>query len=327
MMKIDILDNPKIQIYGAGMAGSFLYHLLKEDGFDVTIFDKRKTPDCRCGWGTVYSEAKEIYRKIGLSFDEYVLVKPKGVVANGVFFKNKDLVTFDRKKLLEDLWQEMDFEERRKVDIIIDATGVARAILPPIENDRVGIAYQCVEKHDAEDNFYIHLEKTGYAWAFPLADGKWHIGAGEMEKERVIHLLDGLRKRYGFKNSESGVCNCWGSLRMMKLSDCRPFIYENIVGVGESIGTVSGAGEGNIPSLISANVLFECLKEGRLDEYEKRIFRELEWVENEQKFVEALLNRKVFSVIKLLPKIIAHEKKRTVEHSIMDIKKLLDLRS
>lgn len=37
-----------IQIYGAGIAGTYLYHLLSSEGFEVAIYDKRGEPDCRC---------------------------------------------------------------------------------------------------------------------------------------------------------------------------------------------------------------------------------------------------------------------------------------
>ncbi len=321
--------NMRIQICGAGIAGSYLYFLLSNepDLRDVRVFEKRSNPDCRCGWGTVYSEAKELYEAISLNFDDYVLVRPKEVVANGIGFRNKDLVTFDRKRLLQDLWEDIEFgKDFDNADLIIDATGAARAYLPKVNNDRVGVAYQSMEVHRGiDENFYIHVEKTGYAWAFPLGNNLWHIGAGEMEKEKVPELIDGLRKRYGFEGNEV-VCSCWSRLRMKRMSECKPFIHGKIVGVGEAIGTVSGAGEGNIPSLVSARVLHRCIAENRLEDYEREVMKELEWVENEQKFVDALLNRKVFSVITLLPKIIAHERKRTVDHSITDIKKLLDLR-
>ncbi len=79
-----------IQIYGAGIAGTYLYHLLSSKGLDVAIYDIRKEPDCRCAWGTVYSEAKSYYSEIGLNFDDYVILKPEYVVANGIWLRTSE---------------------------------------------------------------------------------------------------------------------------------------------------------------------------------------------------------------------------------------------
>ncbi|WP_202319488.1 NAD(P)/FAD-dependent oxidoreductase [Archaeoglobus neptunius] len=311
-----------IQIFGAGIAGSYLYHLLSKNGFDVKIYDRRREPDCRCAWGTVYSEAKRFYSEIDLDLDEYVLLKPDYVVANGLWMKNRDIVIFDKKKLLSDLWVEMSVEG--KPEVIVDATGVSRAFLPPVENDRVLPTFQCIEKHDAEENIYIWMEKTGYAWAFPLGDGRWHIGAGNVEKERIPEFIGRLREKFGFAKEDS-ICQCSAKIRMLQPSKCRPFISANVVGVGEAIGCVSGAGEGNVPALASAKILYDCLNEESLSEYEERILRDLDWVEMEQSFVDALLRGSYLTAIRLLPRIIARENRRTVHHTVADFIKLIGL--
>ena len=164
----------QIQIYGAGIAGSYLYELLSQNGFNVKIYDLRSKPDCRCAWGIMYSEAKELYKQIGINLDDYILSKPKEVIINNkIILKNKNVVIFDRKKLLEDLWRDFKFE-KTDADIVVDATGCSRAILPKIENDSIYCTVQSIEKHDLDENIYIQMRKTGYAWAFPLGNG-WPI--------------------------------------------------------------------------------------------------------------------------------------------------------
>ncbi|WP_290595966.1 MULTISPECIES: NAD(P)/FAD-dependent oxidoreductase [unclassified Archaeoglobus] len=311
-----------IQIYGAGIAGTYLFHLLSENGYKVSIWDKRKEPDCRCAWGIVYKEAKRFYSEIGLNFDDYVLLKPRYVVANGLWLKNRDIVIFDKKRLLSDLWVDLSVSDNP--ELIIDATGVSRAFLPPIHEDRVLPTSQCIEKHDVEENIYIQMEKTGYAWAFPLGERKWHVGAGNVEREKIPVFINKLREKYGFEESERA-CQCSAKVRLLQPSKCLPFVSGNIVGVGEAIGCVSGAGEGNAPSLASAMILFDCINRGNLSEYEGRILKELEWVEVEQRFVDAMLNNKYLSAIRLLPKIIAIENGRTVQHSVKDIRKLINI--
>jgi len=67
------------------------------------------------------------------------------------------------------------------------------------------------------------------------------------------------------------------------------------------------------------------LLNSELENYEHRILKELEWVENEQKFVDAMLQNNYLTALKLLPKIIAVESRRTVQHSLTEIRKLIGL--
>jgi len=78
--------------------------------------------------GIAYKQAKELYREIGIDLDEYVLLKPKYAVTNGIKIKNRNIVIFDKKKLLEDLWSQIEFKEV-KADLYVDATGYKRALL------------------------------------------------------------------------------------------------------------------------------------------------------------------------------------------------------
>lgn len=300
-----------IQIYGAGVAGTFLYNLFIKNDFETSIFDLRKTPDCTCGWGIAYREAKELYLEIDLNFEDYILSKPDRVVVNDISFKNRGIATFDKLRLLLDLWRDIEFQ-KVKSELIVDATGVKRAFLPRIEGDRQVPTVQFLENHERDEEILIHFERHGYAWAFPLG-GKWHIGAGSVFENEIPVMIDKLRKKYDFTEKKA-LCSCRGKIRMLPPSKCRPFICNGIVGVGEAIGCVSGSGEGNVPALKSAKILFECIE--NLETYEGRILRELEWVEREQRFLDSVL--KGFPAFHLLPKIVSFERKRLVEHSILD---------
>ena len=300
----------RIQVYGAGMAGSFLYLLLGGE-FEVGIWDVRFRPDCRCAWGTVYDEAKGLYRMIGINFDEYVLVKPENVVINGVRFRNVGVVTFDRKRLLEDIWSQIDFG-KVKADLIVDATGHERAFLPKIRGDELYSTIQFIEKHKFESDLFIYMRRTGYAWAFPLGDDLWHVGVGEKNSSRALELLAIFRRKYGF-NGKIRLCSCRGKVRLLPPSRCKPFSDRNIVGVGEAIGCVSGFGEGNIPALKSAKILYECLINNQLSEYEGKILKEFEWIETEHQLIRKIQSGKRIALIKLLPKVVFTEAKRTVK--------------
>ncbi len=313
-----------IQIYGAGIAGSYLYNLLKLEGFNVRVFDIRESPDCRCAWGISYKEAKELYGKVGINIDDYILSKPKEVIINNkLFFKNKYIVIFDRRAVLEELWKEVRFE-KGDAEIVVDATGSSRAVLPRIERDNIYYTVQSVERHDMDENIYIHMRKTGYAWAFPLGDGRWHIGAGDLSYERASELIGMLRETYGIPESE-GECRCRARIRMLPPSECRPIVHGNVYGIGEAIGCVSGGGEGNAPSLRCAWIFYRCLVENELDKYEEIVLKEFKWIEDEQKFVRAVQEGKKLKALRLLPKVVAFESKRSFEHSVRDMKNLIKL--
>lgn len=300
-----------IQIYGAGIAGTFLYNLLFKNGYGVSIFDVRKSPDCRCGWGIAYREARELYSEIDVNIDDFILTKPKKVIVNSVELKNHGIAIFDKLKLLRELWENIEFK-KSDAELIVDATGTKREFLPKIPNDRLVPTLQFMEKHENEEDIYIYFERHGYAWAFPLGD-YWHIGAGSVFEDKIPELIEKLRFRFGFERKES-VCSCKARIRMLPLSKCRPFVHGNVVGVGEAIGCVSGAGEGNAPSLKCAKILYDCIED--LKSYESRVLKELSWVEREQRFFESVLKR--FPAVHLLFKIIPHESKRLVKHSILD---------
>ncbi|MCQ4153004.1 MAG: NAD(P)/FAD-dependent oxidoreductase [Archaeoglobi archaeon] len=300
-----------IQIYGAGVAGTYLYYLLAKKGIKANIFDTRKTPDCRCAWGFTYSEAKGLYSKIDLNLDDYILVKPKNLFVNDLVLKNKNVVIVDKLSLLSDLWSGLEFRESNS-EIIVDATGAKRAFLPKIQNDRIMRTLQFLERHEKDENIFVYFERHGYAWAFPLG-GEWHIGAGGAFENRLQEQIKKLREHFDFPEKESK-CSCVGEVRMLPPSKCRPFVSGKVVGVGEAIGCVSGVGEGNVPALKSAEILSESLE--NLEIYEKKILSEFKWLEREQKFVDSALKGR--PAYHLLPMIIAFESKRLFRHSIFD---------
>ena len=321
ILNLHIGSRMRIQIYGAGIAGSYLYHLLSQD-FDVSIYDVRDKPDCRCAWGFSYSETKELYKEIGLNVDDYILSKPEFVVVNRkLWLKNKEVVILDKKRLMEDLWS---FEMRDEGgDIVVDATGSSRAILPKIKNDSVYFTVQYIEKHNLDENIYIYMVKTGYAWAFPLGD-EWHIGAGDLTKERALNLIKKLRETYRLEDPKKD-CICFGRIRLLPPSKCKPIVHNNVYGVGEAVGCVSGTGEGNAPSLRCAKIFYDCLINDELERYEERILREFWWIEIEHKFVSAIQNGKKITALMLLPKIISIESKRSVKHSFETMKSILSM--
>ena len=246
---------------------------------------------------------------VGIGIDEYLLVRPRSIVVNGVHMKNRNVAIIDKKNLLLDMWKQIEFEEKDRPDLVVDATGFKRSFLPKIKVDNLFETIQRTEKHEREECIFIYLTGFGYSWAFPLGNNTWHIGAGAKNREIAKWLIRNLRKCYGFDEIDSS-CSCASKIRVLPPSKCRPFSISNVVGIGEAIGCVTWLGEGNVPSLISARVLWECIKYGNLDNFEDSILKELRWLEVGHRFVESVkLKNYTVSAI-TLPKVLAIESER-----------------
>ena len=283
----------KVQIYGAGIGGSFLYHLLNKEGFEVKIFERRKAPSCHCAWG-INKKSKKLYRKISVSLDEFVISKPEyAVVNNKIWVRCRDFVIFDRVKLLSFLWKEMNFGKVERPEVVIDATGTERAVLPKINQDSLWPTFQKrVRAKNLEENVYITLGKTGYGWIFPLSEREFHIGAGARDKGEALSLLSTLEKTFKPEVVRE-ICSCVSRVRMLSPARCRPIARKNIYGIGEAVGCVNSLGEGNYPSLKSAWIFYTCLANGKLKEYEKILLRKMKDIHLHQEFLSNLIEGKL----------------------------------
>jgi flavin-dependent dehydrogenase len=176
----------KVAIMGAGITGAYLYRLLNRGGQKTDIFNKKPGTSCGinpCGWGTSH-EFTELVSASGLNSSLYILASSDYVFMHG-FKIRANLMTIDKPRLIRDLLQgaEVSYSQPNpgEYDRVIDATGVARVFLPPIEND---IVVQCTQfkiKTDAPRSNETSLGRIGYAWCFPLANNTygheiWGVG-------------------------------------------------------------------------------------------------------------------------------------------------------
>ena len=280
------INYEKIAIVGAGPAGAFLASLLSREEINVDVYEKSRKLGCYCAWGTVESELKGFLRKVGLNIKDYVLSKIKRVIVNGIEVKVSNLITFNKPKLISDLlkgvkvtWAEASREIVGKYDLVVDATGWRRSLLPSLKNDFLmpTIEYVVKTKDLDENTVYIRFGKVGYAWLFPISNNYWHLGAGDTVLDPLF-LVKKLVKEIGLKTRI--LCFCKGIIRLKPPMYSRPIKHGNIVGCGESIGTVFPVtGEGIIPSMKSALMLFNVLANNRsLNEYEHAIVKEFRWL-------------------------------------------------
>jgi flavin-dependent dehydrogenase len=273
----------KIAVVGVGVAGSYLLSRLRDEhnieGFEM--FDRSRYFPI-CAWGTSMNVMKDFAKKAGLNFEEYILHTGREMIVDLGrelhYIRLRGLCTFDKKKFEEDLIKDCKVRFGMRVssvldgyDLIIDSTGFNRSLLPKVRNDYFipTVEYRVKFNNPPFDDFYIKpfRELSGYLWYFPLGGNMYNVGAGDYFK-RHCRVLDEFVKKY-----EGEILMKIGRpVRITPPLYCQPFYFGNIVGVGESIGTVYPMlGEGIIPSLYSAETLVKNLDS--FERYRKAILK------------------------------------------------------
>jgi flavin-dependent dehydrogenase len=308
----------RIAVVGLGVAGSYLLNRLSQE-FDVTGYEMQKQGEFQavCAWGTSKSELSKIMKPLGIDFEKYVLFNGKEMVVD--LGSEKDprripligLVTYDKHQL------ELDLTKGRKAvfgikatpsllkdqgyDMIIDCTGLHRSFLPRIKDD---LWIPCVEyKVSYADggrmmhgDFYIRPFEglAGYLWSFPLEQGSAFVGAGDYKKRHNQALNE-----FNLENPGKIVKKIGRPIRISPPKYCEPFYVGNVVGCGESIGTVFPLlGEGIIPSLQCAGLLCENLDD--LPRYREAVLRKFEYFNYVYDLIKLKFEGK-FSMIRHLP--------------------------
>lgn len=292
----------KIAIVGLGVAGSYLASRLSEEN-EVVVFDRlsKEGFDAVCAWGTAKDGISKFAKDCGLNFEDYVVHTGREMRVNVnddiVRIGLKGLCCFDKKRFITDLAEGQDVRFGQYVtkenlapdyDMVIDATGLIRPLLPKIKDDLLipCVQYRVKYKELPFDDFYVKTFPTlsGYFWYFPLGDGTCHIGAGDYNHKHNEEI-DSFLKRYpGEIVKKNG-----RPVRITPPSLCQPFYDGKIVGVGESIGTVYPMlGEGIIPSLQCAELLVENLQD--LPRYREEVLRHFKVYDLVYRFIKSKID-------------------------------------
>jgi flavin-dependent dehydrogenase len=285
-----------IKIAGLGISGMFLYWRLKNDGFDVEAYDpKKKDFYIPCGYATNERLMKSYMSKINVDFDRYILTRADKIIFSGNNFSGKTmessgLCTFDKNRLENDVSKEILSKPIKveKDDIIIDATGISRSYLGSTHSDtQYSTLEYLTDYSDFKDFYFYFLPKgRGYFWSFPLGN-MYHIGVGSLSREdfkmvrkyrKAIVTSRNIRMSPQFASVKKG----------------------NVIGVGEAIGTVSPVtGEGIVPSLKSAELLYNCMENGNTEEignvYQKKVIREFGYYYKLSNMVSNIQRGKILS--------------------------------
>ena len=289
----------KIAVVGLGVAGSYLAYRLR-DQHKVLCFDKlpEEKFDAVCAWGTSKDGISKFAKDCGLNFDDFVMHDGQRMLVDvggeTLDIPLKGLVCFDKLRFVRETADNPETHYsswvnksnfRNDFDMVIDATGLSRPLLPKVQNDVLipCVQYKVKYKETPYDDFYIKPfeDWSGYFWYFPLGNGYAHVGAGDYNKRHNESLQRFLKEHGGEVLHKTG-----RPVRITPPSMCEPFTDGNVVGVGESIGTVYPLlGEGIIPSLQCAKIFMDYIE--NMSAYRKEVLNQYKLYETVFKFVKS----------------------------------------
>ncbi len=304
-----------IAIAGAGIAGGYLAKLLGQKGISADIYDGMDHDTrCRCrscGWG-VPAGIEPYLAEVGLDFNDYLLESMPSMNFDDLV-ATTPLCTLDKPRLIRDFTrdarlnkQNLGPDEAGDYDIVVDATGITRAFLPPCRSDLTLPTLQhrvVVEPLGSErlgPGVYGNIiPGLGYLWVFPLGDAVYHIGIGGIGLDCLDTLLDRFYSDLSGNFSFTFLCSCGGTVRVASPYYSTPFsVTRNrkdgspqvIVGIGESIGTVTPfTGEGIIHSLECVKMFVDSWPD--YQRYTSSVLARFAWMKNERETIDYFLSQ------------------------------------
>jgi flavin-dependent dehydrogenase len=295
------VGSSNIAIAGAGITGAYLYRLLSMKGLQVDLFDLPNGTKCGltpCAWGTSRG-FHELVGECNLNPESYILHRPDHVRVDEVRI-DADMMTIDKPRLIKDLLHgarvKRESPDITRYDRVIDATGLSRAFLPPIEKDLLLPCIQYRVRSETRFENRIRLGGVGYAWCFPLSNETYHIGCVSLLRSPadVLQSLGWLNKD-GMKK----LCDCGARIRLTGPGQARPFVGkgppEGVWGGGEAIGCVSPlAGDGIVTGMGTVKMLLNHWDDP--EGYEKAVLQEFGWMEEERRVVDKLVEGSVLGL-------------------------------
>ena len=303
----------KIAIFGAGIAGGYLARLLGQKGLSPDVYDAGEH-DTRCGyrscgWGAPVG-IEQYLAAVDLDLNEYLLEQMFSMNFDGLVAKTP-LCTINKPRLLRDLCagirlsrQQPGPGEKDRYDVLVDATGITRALLPPCTSD---LTLPTLQHRVAVESYGggrleagvcgNRIPGLGYLWIFPVGGGQYHIGIGGIGLVNQESLINRFYQESSGRFSFRPLCACTAIVRVASPFFSTPFYVsgkrngkspQQIIGVGESIGTVSPfTGEGIVYSLECAQILADSWPDP--EEYTQKVLARFAWMKKERETLDYLL--------------------------------------
>ena len=284
----------KIAIAGAGMSGAYLFRRLIDEGHkDIDLFDVKKTNPCGCrpcAWG--FAPVAETFDLIAKVTDpaRFEMQRSDVISFDGVDVRSKNMLTMNKPALIREMIGDAEVKEGAvdliKYDRVIDATGVCRAYLPPIEDDHIAQCTQYRVRSESPLGFWFRTSTVGYEWCFPLGGDEYHIGIGSLKSD--VRSYRPSTDKDDRELSVKVLCKCHSSVRLTSPFFSQPFLKGNVVGIGESIGAVAPlASDGNLYAMQCGEMLMENWDD--LDRYSETVLKRYDWMRKERKGLERLM--------------------------------------
>ena len=137
----------KIAVVGIGVAGAYLLNRLSKE-HEVVGFERLKEHehDSICAWATTVKGMEDLISKCGLNFEDYILHKGARmdvIASKKLSIKLKGLCTYNKIGLIKDLIKGCKVrygtmikdDIKHDFDLVIDATGFNRSLLPKPKNE------------------------------------------------------------------------------------------------------------------------------------------------------------------------------------------------
>jgi len=305
----------KVAIVGAGIAGGYLARLLEQQGITPDVYesgDHGTSCRCRsCGWGAPAATGTFL-NLAGLDLDDYLLEPMQSMNFDGLV-ASTPLYTLNKPRLIQNLRSDLRLSQHRftdqeaeEYDVVVDATGISRALLPSCSSDLTLPTLQYRVTVESRSNQVLQpgvygnqIPGLGYIWVFPLGRSQYHIGAGGLVFDRYGEILDRFFDDLSGMYSVTRQCNCSGEVRVASPHYSQPLVstkkredgtMQRIIGVGESIGTVSPfTGEGIIYSLECAKLLADSWADEKA--YVSRVLSRFRWMKKERETLDYLLSQ------------------------------------
>ena len=304
----------KIAIVGAGISGAYLAKLLGQQGLYPDVYEAGAQDTLcgyrSCGWGAPIGIEKYL-AEVDLDLNEYLIEPMFSMNFDGLEAKTP-LCTINKPRLLRDLTagirlkkQKPGQEEADSYDVLVDATGITRALLPPCRSDltlptlqhRVAVSSEGDVRLEA-GVYGNRIPGLGYLWIFPVGNGQYHIGIGGIGLVHHESLMERFYRESSDQFSFRPLCRCTGVVRVaspyystpLSLTQRRRGKTQAVIGVGEAIGTVSPfTGEGIVYSLECAGILADSWPDQ--EEYGNLVLARFGWMKKERETLDYLLGQ------------------------------------
>jgi flavin-dependent dehydrogenase len=276
------------------MSGAYLFRRLINEGHkDIDLFDVKKTNPCRCrpcAWG--FAPVAETFGLIAKVTDpsRFEMQRSDVISFDGVDVRSINMLTMNKPALIREMIGDAEVKEGTvdltKYDRVIDATGVSRAYLPPIEDDHIAQCTQYRVRSERPLGFWFRTSTVGYEWCFPLGGDEYHIGIGSLKSD--VGSYRPSTDKDDQELSAKVLCKCHSSVRLTSPFFSQPFLKDNVIGIGESIGAVAPlASDGNLYAMQCGEMLLENWDD--LERYSEQVLKRYDWMRKERKGLEKLM--------------------------------------